>query len=268
MMEASRDHNVIPRVTTPAGLPGAWVMTQTWNDLLFAHWPLPPDALTPCVPRGLTLDTFDGQAWLGITPFWISHLHARGVPPIPGTSHFHEINVRTYVRGPGGSGVLFLSLDAANVLAVLGARIVYHLPYFNTQATHTRAGRRIRYVSRRRHPGAPGAVFVAGYEPVSGVFNARPGSLEHWLSARFRLFAQDSGGRLYKAEIRHKAWPLQEAQARIVRNTMAEAHGLHLPDVPPLLHYTRRLKTFFWLPERVLPEMDTIPPDIDVKLVK
>jgi uncharacterized protein YqjF (DUF2071 family) len=266
MVTANNDV-VIPRVTTPAGLPEAWIMTQTWNDLLFVHWPLPPAALLPCVPRGLTLDTFAGQAWLGITPFWISRLHARGVPPIPGTARFHEINVRTYVRGPGGSGVLFLSLDAANILAVLGARIVYHLPYFNTQATHTCAGRRIRYVSRRRHPGAPGAVFIAGYEPVSGVFNASPGSLEHWLSARFRLFAQDSRGCLYKAEIRHKAWPLQEARARIVRNTMAEAHGLRLPDIPPLLHYTRRLTTFFWLPEQVLPEMDTYDPDIDVKAI-
>ena len=268
MMVRANDATVIPRVTTPAGLPGPWIMTQTWNDLLFAHWPLPPAALLPYVPPGLALDTFAGQAWLGITPFWISRLHARGIPPIPGTARFHEINVRTYVRGPGGSGVLFLSLDAANILAVLGARIAYHLPYFNTQAAHKRSGQRIRYAARRRHPGAPGAVFVGGYEPVSGVFNARPGSLEHWLSARFRLFTQDSRGRLYKAEIRHKAWPLQEARARIVRNTMAEAHGLHLPDMPPLLHYTRRLTTFFWLPERVLPEMDASAPDIDVRVVK
>jgi uncharacterized protein YqjF (DUF2071 family) len=133
-MVRANDDIVIPRVTTPAGLPGSWIMAQTWNDLLFAHWPLPPAALLPCVPPGLALDTFAGQAWLGITPFWISRLHARGLPPIPGTARFAEINVRTYVRGPGGSGVLFLSLDAANILAVLGARIVYHLPYFNTQA--------------------------------------------------------------------------------------------------------------------------------------
>jgi uncharacterized protein len=264
-MVRANDHVVIPRVTTPKGLPGSWVMTQTWNDLLFAHWPLPPAALLPYMPPGLTLDTFHGQAWLGITSFWISRLHVRGLPPIPGMASFHEINVRTYMRGPGGSGVLFLNLDAANILAVLGARIVYHLPYFNTQATHTRTGNRIRYVARRRHPGAPGAVFVAGYGPVSGVTNARPGSLEHWLSARFRLFSQDTRGQLYKAEIRHKAWPLQEARANIVYNTMAEAHGLHLPDVPPLLHYARRLTTFFWFPERILPEMHVHNPNIDVK---
>ena len=247
-MVRANDDIIIPRMTAPAGLPGPWIMTQTWNDLLFAHWPLAPAALLPSVPPGLTLDTFAGQAWLGITPFWISRFHARCVPPIPGAARFHEINVRTYVRGPGASGVLFLSLDAANVLAALGARIAYHLPYFNAQAAHLRTGRRIRYAARRRHPGAPGAVFIGGYEPVSSLFNARPGSLEHWLSARFRLFTQDSKGHLYRAEIRHKAWPLQEARARIVRNTMAEAHSLRLPGIPPLLHYARRLMTFFWPP--------------------
>ena len=99
------------------------------------------------MPPGLALHTFAGQAWLGITPFWISRLRARGLPPIPGTARFAEINVRTYVRGPGGSGVLFLSLDAANILAVLGAQIVDHLPYFNLQAGRKPSSRRIRCVS-------------------------------------------------------------------------------------------------------------------------
>jgi uncharacterized protein YqjF (DUF2071 family) len=100
------------------------------------------------------------------------------------------------------------------------------------------------------------------------VFNARPGSLEHWRSAPFRLFTQDSQGRLYKAEIRHKAWPLQQARARIVRNTIAEAPGLHLPAMPPLLHYARWLTMFFWLPERSLPAMITAWPDIHVRIEK
>ena len=133
-------------------------MTQTWNDLLFAHGRCRPLRCCRASP-GLTLDKFARLAWLGITPSGSAGC-TRGLPPIPGTARFHEINVRTYVRGPGGSGVLFLSLDAANILAVLGARIAYHLPYFNTQAAHQRSGCRIHYAARsdipvRRTPSSP-----------------------------------------------------------------------------------------------------------------
>ncbi len=112
---------------SPRPLPsGRWVMTQRWNDLLFAHWPVPSSVIGPLLPEGLNVDTFHGSAWLGVVPFWMDRIKIRGVPPIPFARSFPELNVRTYVRDrrSGAPGVYFLSLDASNLLAVLSARTV------------------------------------------------------------------------------------------------------------------------------------------------
>src|ERR1700758_2464987 len=115
----------------PWSLPsGSWIMMQTWHDLLFAHWPIRQEQLRPLVPPQLPLDTFDGQCWVGVVPFWMSGVRARGVPPLPGLARFPELNVRTYVAYKDKPGVYFFSLDAANFPAVWAARTFFHLPYF------------------------------------------------------------------------------------------------------------------------------------------
>src|SRR4051794_13826723 len=112
---------------------GPWVMAQSWRDLLFAHWAVAPETLRAVVPPELELETFDGQAWLGVTPFVVRGLRPRFVPPLPGLSSFPEVNVRTYVTAGGRPGIWFLSLDAASRVAVQGARRSYHLPYFHAR---------------------------------------------------------------------------------------------------------------------------------------
>ena len=114
---------------------GNWVMTQRWNDLLFAHWPMKAADIEPLLPEGLEADIFQGSAWLGVVPFWMDRVQFRGLPPIPGAQTFPELNLRTYVRDPrtGVAGVYFLSLDAANLLAVMVARGIFHLPYYWAQ---------------------------------------------------------------------------------------------------------------------------------------
>jgi len=106
-------------------------MAQTWNDLLFAHWPVAPNVLRALVPPELPLDTYDGTAWLAVTPFHMTGIRARGLPPIPGLSRFPELNVRTYVILDGKPGVYFFSLDVTSRMAVWGARTFYRLPYFH-----------------------------------------------------------------------------------------------------------------------------------------
>ena len=230
---------------------GPWVQTQVWNHLLFAHWAVDAAVLRPLIPAGLEVDTFEGWAWVGVVPFWISGLQARGLPAVPGTANFNEINVRTYVRGGGQAGVWFFSLDADNVLAVIGARLLFHLPYFNARITRALTGERVTYRSQRIHPRAPAAGFAAAYGPAGAAFVPQVGSLAYWLTARYRLFARDGRGRLYRAEIRHAPWALQPGWAEIRQNTMAGAAGIALPDTPPLLHYSRRLRAFFWPLERI-----------------
>jgi uncharacterized protein YqjF (DUF2071 family) len=108
-------------------------MRQHWGKLLFMHWAIDPEFLRPLIPSQLSIDTFDGKAWIGVVPFTMWGIRASFLPPIPGTSAFHELNVRTYVHFKGVPGVWFFSLDAASSLAVWGARTFYHLPYFNAE---------------------------------------------------------------------------------------------------------------------------------------
>ena len=228
-------------------------MFQSWRDLLFAHWPVPAPSLRRLIPAGLTLQEFEGQAWVGITPFVLAGLRPRAMPAIPGLSRFPEINVRTYVTAGAKPGVFFFSLDAGSTLAVIAARALYSLPYFRARFT-VRADRgRIVYSSRRTGRGAPPAEFVAAYHPTAEANVARPGTLTHWLTERYCLYAVDGRGGLHRAEIDHPPWPLQPAEAVIQRNTMTAALGLELPDVAPLVHFAARVDVHVWLPESVRP---------------
>lgn len=237
-------------------LPDApWVMRQTWYNLLFAHWPIEPEVMRALIPPQLQLDTFDGKAWVGVVPFGMDNVAPRGVPNIPGFSTFLELNVRTYVMTPASPGtdatvtkpgVYFFSLDAANALAVMGARIGFKLPYYHADMKMTEQGDRIHYRSHRTHRDAPTADFVGSYGPVGEVYRSNFGSLDHWLTERYCLYTT-SGSRLYRAEIHHEPWPLQPASAELSVNTMAAAAGITLPEQPPLLHFAKRIDVVNWL---------------------
>ena len=222
-----------------------WVMGQTWDDLLFAHWRLAPEALGRHVPSSLPLDTFDGAAWLGITPFRVAGLRVRGTPPVPILSSFPELNVRTYVTVDGNPGILFFSLDAASAFAVAAARRSYKLPYFWARMSAARRGSGIEYASQRRGVARGDFAFRARYEPTGEVFTAEPGSLEYFLAERYCLYTLDEAGRILRADIHHPPWPLQEAVAEIEWNTMPP-RGLELGGEGPLLHFGRRQDVVIW----------------------
>lgn len=227
-----------------------WIMAQSWHDLLFAHWPIDPAVLRPRIPAKLTVDTFDGKAWLGIVPFRMSGVRLRGTPPLPWLSAFPELNVRTYVTAEGKPGVWFFSLDAANPLAVIAARLSFHLPYFNARMACDSEHGWIQYRSDRTHRGASAASFLGRYRPVGTIFQPQPGSLEHFLTERYCLYSAN-GAKLYRGEIHHPPWSLQLAEAHFDRNTMPEASGFSLPYTPPLLHFARRQDMVAWAPQRI-----------------
>jgi uncharacterized protein YqjF (DUF2071 family) len=228
----------------PYPLPNrAWILFQRWEHLLFAHWPMPPATIRRLVPDGLTIDTFDGQAWVSVVPFSMHAIHPRYVPPVPWLSSFLELNVRTYVTHDGKPGVWFTSLDAANPLGVWLGRNVYHLPYFNATMRLRDDGNTIQYTSRRTHRGATPGDFVGRYHPTSDPFQAEPGSLDHFLVERYCLYAQDKQDGLYRGDIHHTPWSLQQAKAEIETNTVAP---FPLPDIEPRLHYGRRIEVLVW----------------------
>jgi uncharacterized protein len=228
-----------------------WIMTQTWHDLLFAHWPVEAKTLREHVPPGFEIDTFDGQAWVAVVPFHMSNVAPRGVPALPWVSAFPELNVRTYVRVNDRPGVYFFSLDASNPVAVGVARTLVHLPYFTATMSVDQKEGWIEYSSKRGSGRGAQAEFVARYRPVGLVSPPVEGSLEHFLTERYCLFTVDSSFHAYSLDIHHPRWPLQTAEAEIRINTMADAAGIRLPSMAPLLHFSKRQDMVAWPLERI-----------------
>lgn len=229
-----------------------WSSRQTWCDLLFAHWPVPAGVLRPLVPRELEIQEREGSAWIGVVPFRMEDVAPRGVPALPWLSAFPELNVRTYVAHRGLPGLWFLSLDAARRLAVWAARRFFHLPYHHARMRVDEKDGGIVYRSQRLDE-PRGLRFEAEYEPLSEPYEAEAGTLEHWLTERYRLFAEAGDGSLRRVEVHHRPWPLQRARARIGANELLEPHGVALPGPPELLHFSRRLEVAIWWPEAVEP---------------
>ena len=244
----------------PFPLPGRpWLFRQTWKDLLFAHWPADTEALRPLVPASVEIDTFGGAAWVGVVPFRMAGIAPRGLPAVPWVSATAELNLRLYVTCRGVPGVWFLSLDAANPLAVWVARRFFHLPYYRADMNARREGEAVVYRSARRRSDrsdtstAPVAL-EATYRPTSGVFHSTPGTLEHFLTERYCLFttAPAAGepvgsprGRVLRGDIHHAPWPLQRAAAEVAVNTVASAQGVAVEGEPHLL-FSRSLKVALW----------------------
>ncbi|GGJ80391.1 hypothetical protein GCM10008939_25330 [Deinococcus aquiradiocola] len=216
-----------------------------WLELCFMHWAVDADVVARALPDGVTLDTWDGRAYLGVVPFRMEGIHPRFTFDVPGLSAFPELNLRTYVTVNGVPGVWFFSLDAAQKIGVRLARTFFHLPYMDARMWTRREGDVIAYASARTHVGAPPARFGAAYRPVGEVFTARPGSLEDWLTSRYALFSADGRGRVFRGDIHHGPWPLQGAEATLGVNTMAEQIGVRLEGEPHLL-YSERLDVHAW----------------------
>ena len=225
-------------------------MVQRWHDLLFAHWRCPINALRPLIPTRLDIDTYDGHAWIGVIPFYMSGVRMRGAPPVPTAHAFAEINVRTYVTLDGRPGVWFFSLDCASMLAVIGARVGIHLPYFRAAMEITRHGDTVGYQSRRWSIAGPPATFTGTYRASGPVSTAAPGTLDHFLTERYSLYASD-GKRIWRGDIAHAQWPLQSATATLERNSMIEAAGIRITEHPPLLHFAAFQDVRLWWPRRV-----------------
>jgi uncharacterized protein YqjF (DUF2071 family) len=226
-----------------------WVMSQTWHDLLFAHWPVAVDRLRELVPARFELDLFDGEAWLGVVPFHMTNVTPRLVPALPWISAFPELNVRTYVRVDDKPGVFFFSLDAGNPVAVGAARTLLNLPYFSAEMRVDTDDRKVDYASRRLSQ--PSAEFRASYRARGRARPPAEGTLEHFLTERYCLYAVDHQYRAYRLEIHHPPWPLEAADADIALNTMADAAGIRLPAMPPLLHFSKRQDMVCWAPDRI-----------------
>jgi uncharacterized protein YqjF (DUF2071 family) len=230
------------------------VQRQRWAELGFLHWRIPAEVIQPKLPPRLTVDTFDGSAWIGIVPFTMTGVRPVWAPPIPGISSFHEINVRTYVHRDGQDpGVWFFSLDAASSLAVRIARRFFRLPYHRATMSLVKNGDEgsIVYRSDRRWPPPAPATFRGTYRPEGAVAPAEPGTLEHFLAERYILHTVLPDGALAIGRVHHTPYPLQRAAVTDLDESLMAAAGIARPEGAPLAHFAKEVRVEIFGLERV-----------------
>jgi hypothetical protein len=213
-------------------------MHQTWSWLTFLHWPYPPAVVERLLPASLRAHTFNGRAWVGLTPFVLGDLRTPVAPAPPWFRRFPETNVRTYVVGPDGrEGLWFFSLDAARLEPVLVARAAFALPYQWSAMTVERDGPVVRYRSRRRWPGPGPAASAVTVEVGERLAPGELGGLDHHLTARWQLYTT-FGPLLARATVDHEPWPLHRAAVRELDSDLVAAAGLPGPKGEPLVHWS------------------------------
>jgi uncharacterized protein YqjF (DUF2071 family) len=233
----------------PPGRPAGY---HRWHELLFLHWRISPVELAPHIPESLSIEMFEGSAWVGIVAFRMSGVRPWWSPAVPGISAFAETNVRTYVHHRGAHpGVWFLSLDAASSLGVQLGRRRWGLPYHRAEMRVQRRGPRIRYASERLWPGEMGVGGTLDFEvgdPIGGLDTgvragrAVSGTLEHFLVERYILYTQ-RGGRLHRGRVHHTPYPLREGRLIFANQTLLSALGLHQERAPDHVLYSEGVAT-------------------------
>jgi uncharacterized protein YqjF (DUF2071 family) len=250
-------HDTIDRISPTLEPDQPVLLHQNWHHLLFLHWEVPAVELQALLPLRLSVDTFEGKAYVGLVPFTLSGVRPVLVPPLPWISTFHEINVRTYVHVDGRDpGIWFFSLDASSAIAVAAARAAYKLPYFGADIdfhVHSGAMPSIDFDSRRTDPrGAMPADAHVRYQPVEGpVAPAVPGTLEHFLVERYILYAEDDRRDLHRARVHHQPYPVQRVDVSALQETLVWAAGIKRSEQPAHQHYAGEVNVKVYPLERV-----------------
>ncbi|HEV2930385.1 MAG TPA: DUF2071 domain-containing protein [Propionibacteriaceae bacterium] len=224
--------------------PVRWpVMYQTWSWLSFLHWPYDPAVVQRLLPNSLEVQTFQGQGWVGVTPFFLEDLRTPVAPALPWFTSFPETNVRTYVVGPDGrEGLWFFSLDAARLEPVLVARSTYALPYMWSAMAVERDGPVIRYRSRRSWPGPTPATSRITVEIGDRLRSEELDEFDHYLTARWQLYTT-LGPVLARSTVEHEPWPLYRAVVRELDTDLVAAAGLPAPEGDPVVHWSPGVRT-------------------------
>ncbi|TFD69537.1 YqjF family protein [Cryobacterium gelidum] len=202
-------------------LAGRASASQRWSHLVFLHWRVDAALVAPLLPNGLVPDEYDGSAWVGLIPFVLDRATILGSPPIPYFGSFVEVNVRLYAVDPQGRrGVVFVSLEASRLAAVLAARGLFSLPYVWSRTGLTVDSGQYRYTSTRHGDRTKYTAVVARPGSVAVVDDP----LADFLTARWALFTSIRG-RTVHLRNHHEPWPLYRAELVSIDDTLLAGAG-------------------------------------------
>lgn len=233
-----------------------WKWRQSWLNLAFIHYRVPPAKIKPLLPARVRLQEFDGSAWIGLVPFCMARVMRRPFPDLPPFSSFPELNVRTYVEVGGKPGVWFFSLDADSWLAVFGGRHIYNLPYFSAsmQLRRDHSGFAFRSVRRLGH-----ARFAARYCPAGDVFFPEPGTFEHWATERYCLYSFSPRRGVARVEVHHAPWPLQRAELDVQECSVLASANISPLEQRPVCHFSTGVDVISFTQQTVLDPVSSQP---------
>ena len=209
------------------------VMKQDWSHLLFLHWEIDPAAVQATLPPGLSVDTYDGKAYMGIVPFFMDNVRPSYCPVVPGISWFQELNLRTYVHDEHGQpGVWFYALDCNQWLAVTIARKLFHLPYQHARMESYQHAGTLNYISLRK--GCDESQIFKYPAELSHSKTSEPDTLEFFLLERYRLFSVDKNGTIYSGLVHHKPYQFQEVHITDYSTRLFSLCGFDEPAAAPV----------------------------------
>ena len=247
--DRSIDSQMHPALTythhRPWPLPnGSWLLRQQWLNLAFIHWEIDYQDLRQRIPESLEIDLFDGKAWIAIVPFDMKGVSLRYFPTISAISNFPEINVRTYVIRDGKPGVWFFSLDVPSRFAVWAARTFFNLPYRHGDVKIEAKEGVFHYTSQIGEDR-----FDARYRPEPSDTAFGKNSFEEWCTERYCLYCQSNKGHLYRTEVQHRKWPLQNAAIDIRKNSLLDR--FQVGERHPSVLYSESIDVVAYPPERI-----------------
>lgn len=214
-----------------------WIAQQIWENVLFLHWPISHKELRPYVPPPFELETYNGKAWISVVVFQAKHSRLRGMPTLLSYRSFMQLNIRTYVKCNGYSGVYFFSLDANSPLAVAGARTTFHLPYLHAKMSLEQTDNGMVYKSNREEQDFPTSSFSVICHPLQNNTLFEPTNLSTWLTERYQLWTI-KGKKIFKGPLSHTPWKLHAAKVDVQATRLVPFLPDSLFQTQPICHYS------------------------------
>lgn len=229
-----------------------WLVAQSEVELLFLSWPVEPATIAGRIPSGLTLDTFEGQAWITLIPFRMERMRTRGLPPIPPFSRYAEVDCLTYARRGPVPGVWFFRIDADTLVGATLGRLLFGLPYNNSRVSLEREGEWREFSSAGRADGSGARPELqVKYRPHGPAHTAAPGTLAQFIVERFVMYSQSGRGTLLEGREARPPRSIQECEVSVVRNTLPEAAHIPGPQGKLAAWYCASSDIRTWLPAPV-----------------